>query len=147
MTRIQQVHWELTMDYLGHPYYVPGTVIYNVLGMQLENNVYQHINASHGLFVPGQFGTFPDDHSQNGLRPYMGSSLSDVDSSEDRFLFRHSDQPWLLASHPPDALNARHPGPERAARIGARDDHRAARRLSKTAANYPLVRQRLPARR
>jgi len=24
MTQIQQDHWELTMDYIGHPYYVSG---------------------------------------------------------------------------------------------------------------------------
>ena len=33
MTRIQQVHWELDMDYLGHPYYVSGNAIYHALGM------------------------------------------------------------------------------------------------------------------
>jgi len=32
--------------------------------MQLEYDVHQHINASHGMFVPGQFGTFPKEHSQ-----------------------------------------------------------------------------------
>ena len=105
MTRIQQVHWELDMDYLGHPYYVSGNAIYHALGMQLEHDVHQHINASHGVFVPGQFGTFPEEHSENGVRPYMGSSLPDVKSYDDLFLFRHPDHPWLLDSRPRDGLN------------------------------------------
>ncbi|MEA5388376.1 hypothetical protein VB779_15920 [Haloarculaceae archaeon H-GB11] len=106
MTRIQQVHWEHDMDYLGHPYYVSGNAIYHTLGRQLEHDVRQHINASHGMFVPGQFGTFPEEHSQIGIRPYMGSSLPNVESYDDLFLFRHPDHPWLLDSRPRDALNA-----------------------------------------
>ena len=106
MTRIQQVHWELDMDYLGHPYYVSGNAIYHELGMQLEHDVHQHINASHGMFVPGQFGTFPEEHAQSGIRPYMGSSLPDVESYDDLFLFRHPDHPWLLDTRPRDGLNA-----------------------------------------
>ncbi len=106
MTRIQQVHWELDMDYFGHPYYVSGNAIYHALGMQLEHDVHQGINASHGMFVPGQFGTFPEEHSESGIRPYIGSSLPDVESYDDLFLFRHPDHPWLLDSRPRDALNA-----------------------------------------
>jgi hypothetical protein len=106
VTRIQQVHWELDMDYLGHPYYVSGNAIYHALGMHLEYDVHQHLNASHGMFVPGQFGIFPEEHSQSGIRPFMGSSLSDVESYDDLFLFRHPDHPWLLDSRPRDGLNA-----------------------------------------
>jgi hypothetical protein len=71
MTRIQQVCWELEMDYLGHPYYVSGNAIYHALKMQLDRDVYQYINVSHGMFVPGQFGRFPEAHSQNGVRPHL----------------------------------------------------------------------------
>lgn len=87
MTRIQQIHWELDMDYLEHPSYVSGNMISHALGMQLDHDVHQHINASHGMFVPTQSGTFPEEHSQSGIHPYMGSSLPDVESYDDLFLF------------------------------------------------------------
>lgn len=105
MTRIQQVHWELEMDYIGHPYYVSGNAILHALGQQMADHLHQHLHASHGVFVPGQFGLFPDDHTRSGVRPYMGSSLPPVESYVDLFLFRHPDHLWLLDSRPRDTLN------------------------------------------
>ncbi|MCG1004934.1 hypothetical protein LQ368_16065 [Halobacterium noricense] len=55
----------------------------------MEHDVHQHINASHGMFVPGQFGTFPEEHSQSGIRPYLRSGLPDVESYDDLFLMRN----------------------------------------------------------
>ena len=66
MTRIQQVHRELEMDYISHPYYVLGNATMHALGQQLPHDVHCHLNASHGVFVPKQFGTFPEEHSQSG---------------------------------------------------------------------------------
>lgn len=57
------------------------------------------------MFVPGQFGTFPVEHSQSGTRPYLGTGLPAVESYDDLFLFRRPSQPWLLDSRPRDALN------------------------------------------
>lgn len=105
MSRLQQVHWELTMDYLGHPYYVSGNAIYHALGRVLDPGTHRTITASHGIFVPGQYGAYPDEHSQSGSRPFMGASLAEVNSYEDLFLFRHPDQSWLLDSRARDALN------------------------------------------
>jgi hypothetical protein len=105
MTRIQQVHWELQMDYIGHPYYVSGNAIMHAIGQQLPHSVHQHLTASHGIFVPGQFGTFPKEHSQNGIRPYLGSGLPGVKSYDDLFLLRQTSHSWLLDSRPRDALN------------------------------------------
>ncbi|MFC7200768.1 hypothetical protein [Halospeciosus flavus] len=105
MTSIQQVHWELEMDYIGHPYYVSGNAIMHALGQQLPHDVHRHLNASHGMFVPGHFGTFPEEHSQNGIRPYLGSGLPDVESYDDLFLMRQASHSWLLDSRPRDALN------------------------------------------
>ena len=105
MTRIQQVHWELEMDYLGHPYYVSGNAIMHALGQQLPHDIHQQLNASHGVFVPGQFGTFPEEHSQSGIQPYLGSGLLDVKSYDDLFLMRQASQSLLLDSRPRDALN------------------------------------------
>jgi len=105
VTRIQQVQWELEMDYIGHPYYVSGNAIMHALGQQLPHDVHRHLNASHGVFVPGQFGTFPEEHSQSGIRPYLGSGLPDVESYDDLFLMRQASHSWLLDSRPRDALN------------------------------------------
>ena len=105
MTRLQQVLWELTMDYLGHPYYVTGNAIVKALDQQLDGETAHAIHASHGMFVPGQFGVFPEEHSKTGSKPYMGSSLADVDAYEDLFLFRDPAQPWLLDSRPRDVFN------------------------------------------
>jgi hypothetical protein len=105
MTRIQQVQWELEMDYIGHPYYVSGNAILHALGQQLPHDFHRHLNASHGVFVPGQFGMFPEEHSQSGVRPYLGSGLPDVEGYDDLFLMRQASHLWLLNSRPRDALN------------------------------------------
>lgn len=105
MTWIQQVLWKLEMDYIGHPYYVSGNAIYHALAPKLPYETSKQIRASHGMFVPGEFGLFPEEHSQNGIKPYMGASLADIEAYDDLFLFRHSTNPWLLDSRPCDALN------------------------------------------
>lgn len=105
VTCIQQVHWELEMDYLGHPYYVSGNAIYHALGRRLDRAFHRRLSVSHGMFVPGEFGTFPESHSQDGVRPYLGASLPDVETYDDLFLFRQPDHRWLLDSRPRDALN------------------------------------------
>lgn len=105
MTHIQQVHWELEMDYIGHPYYVSGNAILHALGQHLPQDVHQHLHASHGIFLPGQFGRFPEEHSQSGFPPYIGKRLPEVEAYDDLFLFRDPCHQWLLDSHPRDALN------------------------------------------
>ncbi|WP_049892223.1 hypothetical protein [Natronococcus amylolyticus] len=105
MREIQQIHWELEMDYIGHPYYVSGNAIRHALGQQLPYEIHRHLHASHGIFVPGQFGVFPDWHSRSGVRPHLGSNLPPVERYEDLFLLRRPSQPWLLDSRPRDALN------------------------------------------
>lgn len=105
MKRIQQVHWELQIDYIGHPYYVSGNAILNALVQHVPTAVHQQLHASHGMFVPGQFGRYPDDHSQSGVRPHLGSGLPDVERYDDLFLLRHPSHRWLLDSRPRDALN------------------------------------------
>lgn len=105
VTRIQQLLWVLEIDYIGHPYYVSGNAIFHALAAELEYEVSRDLHASHGVFVPGEYGTYPDEHSQGGLKPYMGTSLSDVEAYDDLFLFRHPDQSWLLDSRARDARN------------------------------------------
>jgi hypothetical protein len=77
----------------------------HALGQQLPHDIHQQLNASHGVFVPGQFGTCPEEHSQSGIQPYLGSGLLDVKSYDDLFLMRQASHSWLLDSRPRDALN------------------------------------------
>lgn len=107
MTRIQQVLWELRMDYIGHPYYVSGNAILHALGQHLNPEMHATLSASHGIFVPGQFGRFPKAHSQSGVRPYLGSGLPDVETYDDLFLHRQASHAWLLDTRARDALNTR----------------------------------------
>ena len=106
MTTIQQVHWEREVDYVGHPYYVSGNAILHAIAHRLPGDVPEGLQASHGFFVPGQFGTFPEGHSQTGARPSLGANLPTVETYDDLFLFRHPAHPWLLDSRSRDALNA-----------------------------------------
>jgi len=102
---IQRVVFELEMDYAGHPYYVSGNAILHAMADRLDYETQRALGVSHGIFAPGQFGRYPDAHSNTGTRPGMGSSLPDVESYADLFLTRHADQHWLLDSRPRDALN------------------------------------------
>nr|WP_237561651.1 hypothetical protein [Halorubrum halophilum] len=102
---IQQVLWELRMDYIGHPYYVSGNAILHALGQRLDPETHAAVSASHGVFVPGQFGAFPEEHTQSGVRPYLGSGLPDVEAYDDLFLQREAIHPWLLDTRARDALN------------------------------------------
>jgi len=138
MTCIQQVQWELEMDYIGHPYYVSGNAIMHALGQQLPHDVHRHLNASHGVFVPGQFGTFPEEHSQSGIRPYLGSGLPNVEAYDDLFLMRQASHSWLLDSRPRDALNTHdirvqsgHPALSHEIIMGKPDDARKQQQTTK----------------
>ena len=105
MTKIQQVLWELQMDYIGHPYYVSGNAILHALGQNLDPGTHAELSASHGVFVPGQFGKYPDEHSQSGIHPSLGSCLPDVEAYADLFLQREPMHPWLLDTRARDALS------------------------------------------
>ena len=138
MTQIQQVLWELRMDYIGHPYYVSGNAILHALGQHLDPETHAEISASHGVFVPGQFGTFPDEHSQSGIRPYLGSGLPDVEAYDDLFLQREAMHPWLLDTRARDALNTHdlrihsgHPVLAHETIMGRREDQRKQQQTTK----------------
>jgi hypothetical protein len=83
------------------------------------------------MFVPGQFGTFPEEHSKGGIKPYLGSSLADVNAYDDLFLFRDPSHSWLLDCRPRDALNThdirtqhRQPALAHETIMGRPEDHR-----------------------
>lgn len=103
---IQQVVWELEVDYLGHPYYVSGKAIRNALDQNgLSYGDHQHLSASHGMFVPEMYGVYPDEHSQSGGVFSFGANLHDVVGYDDLFLFRHAENNWHTDTKPRDALN------------------------------------------
>ena len=138
MRTIQQMLWELRMDYIGHPYYVSGNAILHALGQHLKAETHAGLSASHGAFVPGQFGRFPNEHSQSGVRPYLGSSLPDVESYEDLFLQRGPVHPWLLDARARDALNthdlrvhAGHPTMAHETIMGRRENKRKQQQTTK----------------
>ncbi|SDD51189.1 hypothetical protein [Natrinema hispanicum] len=138
MTEIQQVLWELRMDYIGHPYYVSGNAILHALGQHLDVETHGALSVSHGVFVPGQFGTFPEEHSQSGIRPYLGSGLPDVETYDDLFLQREAMHPWMLDTRARDALNTHdlrvhggHPTLAHETIMGRREDQRKQQQTTK----------------
>lgn len=138
MKQIQQVLWELRMDYIGHPYYVSGNAILHALGQHLDVNTHATLSASHGVFVPGQFGIFPEEHSQSGIRTYLGSGLPDVEAYDDLFLQREASHPWLLDTRARDALNTHglrvqggHPTIAHETIMGRREDQRKHKQTTK----------------
>jgi hypothetical protein len=138
MTKIQQVLWELRMDYIGHPYYVSGNAILHALGQHLDLETHAAVSASHGIFVPGQFGTFPEEHTQSGNRPHLGSGLPDVEAYDDIFIHREPMHQWLLDSRARDALNTHdlrvqggHPALAHETIMGRREDQRKQQQTTK----------------
>jgi len=105
VTVIQQVLLELDEDYLGRPYYVSGNALYRAIARRVEASTRRSVAVSHGVFVPGEHGGYPDEHSQSGGAPYFGAGLRPVESYEDLFLFRDASQRWLSSSRPRDAHN------------------------------------------
>jgi len=145
MTRIQQVQWELEMDYIGHPYYVSGNAIMHALGQQLPHDVHRHLNASHGVFVPGQFGTFP-----GGALAERYPAVPRERAPGRRGLRRPVPDAAgvaLVAPRFPAARRAEHPRyprPERPSGAVPRDHHGETRRRAEATADDEVVHQRVP---
>ena len=105
MTTIQQVLFELETDYTGHPYYVTGNALYSALARRVDSDTKRALAVSHGVFVPGEFGSYPECHSQSGGVPYLGTSLRPVTRYADLFLFRDPTHRWLSEARPRDVYN------------------------------------------
>jgi hypothetical protein len=106
MTQIQQVLFEVEAQYLGHPYFVTGNALFNAIARRVDDEARRSLHVSHGVFLPGEYGEYPDDHSQDGYAGKLGQSLPAVESYADLFVFRDPAQRWLLSSRPRDAHNA-----------------------------------------
>lgn len=105
MTTIQEVLFEPAGDYMGHPHYVTGNALYTALARRVDARTRQVLTVSTGVFVPGEYGSYPEEHSQSGGVPYMGTGLRPVEAYEDLFLYRDPAQRWLSDTRPRDAHN------------------------------------------
>lgn len=105
MTAVQQVLFEMDGSYLGHPYFVTGNALFNAIARRVDERTRRALHVSHGVFVPGEYGEYPDAHSQNGYAGKLGQSLPDVEAYDGLFVFRDAAQRWLLESRPRDAHN------------------------------------------
>ena len=105
MTTLQHVVLKMEMDYLGHPYYVTGNALLHAIADDLDYHTQRQIAVSHGVFTPGQYGVYPDEHSNSGGRPNLGASAIEIESYDDLWLHRQAQHNWLLDSRARDALN------------------------------------------
>lgn len=105
VTVVQQVLFEVESPYFGHPYFVSGNAVFNAVASRVDERTRRSLHVSHGVFVPGEYGEFPQDASQDGYAGKLGQSLPDVNAYEDLFVFRDAAQRWLLESRPRDAHN------------------------------------------
>ena len=105
MTTLQHVVLKMEMDYLGHPYYVTGNALLHAIADDLDYQTQRQIAVSHGVFTPGQYGVYPDEHSNSGGRPNLGASAIEIESYDDLWLHRQAQHNWLLDSRARDALN------------------------------------------
>lgn len=105
MTRIQQVLFELESSYFGHPYFVSGHALFNAIARRVDERTRRSLCVSHGVFVPGEYGEYPEWHSQDGYAGVLGSSLPAVEAYDDLFLYRDPAQRWLLDSRARDVHN------------------------------------------
>ncbi|WP_066415231.1 hypothetical protein [Halorubrum aethiopicum] len=105
MTRIQQVVFELTAPYAGRPYHVSGHALFQAIAADVDDRARRELQVSHGVFTPSEYGSYPDEHSQDGYAGKLGGSLPPVESYADLFVFRDAAQRWLQASRPREAQN------------------------------------------
>ena len=63
MTVVQQVLFEVESPYYGHPYFVSGNAVFNAVASRVVERARRSLHVSHGVFVPGEYGEFPDGSS------------------------------------------------------------------------------------
>lgn len=104
-SRIQQVLFRLEADYFGNPFYVSGHALFSGIARRVNAATRRALCVSHGVFVPGEHGAYPEVHSRAGGVPFFGAGLRPVEAYDDLFVFRDALHEWLLDSRPRDAHN------------------------------------------
>lgn len=66
--------------------------IRNALATCVDATTRRSVHVSHGVFVPGEYGTFPEAASQEGYADKLGQSLPAVESCADLFVMRDAAQ-------------------------------------------------------
>jgi hypothetical protein len=102
---LQQVLFELESPYAGRPYHVSGNALFNAFAGRVSDAVRGAVHVGHGVFVPSEYGEYPDAHSMPGYAGKLGGSLPEVNRYADLFLYRDAAHRWLLESRPRDAQN------------------------------------------
>jgi hypothetical protein len=106
MTRLQQVLFEVAAPTYGHPYFVTGHALWTALARRLEDDrLRQSLAVSNGVFVPGEYGRYPEAHSQDGYAGKLGTELPPVEQYADLFVFRDAAHRWLADRRPRDGHN------------------------------------------
>jgi len=108
VTRVQQLLFSMDSPYLGHPYFVTGHALYSALARRVDAVTRQSIAVSHGVFLPQAYGSPVEGTASVRPGAKLGSSLPDVESYADLFLFRDAAHRWVSASRPRDVTNT-HP--------------------------------------
>jgi hypothetical protein len=105
VTRIQQVLLEMETPYLGHPYFVTGNGLFTALARRVGEAARVSLQCSHGVFVPGEYGSPVDGEATVKGGRKLGQSLPDVEAYADLFVHRDSAHRWVSESRPRDAVN------------------------------------------
>jgi len=59
---------------------VSGNAILHALASDLSFREQREVSVSHGIFVPGEYGVYPDEHSQTGGHPNFGHVLPEPET-------------------------------------------------------------------
>lgn len=103
----QDVIWTLETDYAGWPYHVSGNAILHALAHTgaIGYDVQRQIGVSHGVFAPSVYGVFPDWHTTSGGRGNFPSTIKEIETYSDLYLFRRPQHDWIHDGRPRDAVN------------------------------------------
>jgi hypothetical protein len=105
VTRIQQVLFSVDRPYLGHAYYVTGNALFSAIARHVDERTRRSLRVSHGVFVPGEYGSPVDGAISLRGGQKLGQMLPDVEAYEDLFVHRGAAHRWLSDTRPRDAVN------------------------------------------
>lgn len=105
MTRIQQVLFAVEQPYMGHAYYVSGNALFSAIARHVDEPTRRSLQVSHGVFVPGEYGSPTDGAISLKGGQKLGQMLPEVEAYEDLFVHRGAAHRWLSDTRPRDAVN------------------------------------------